>query len=158
MNWLFYDKEIDIIFMYYVLCIYVPNVVSFLWRCFSAFVTGNRVRYASSYSSFSLWALVNICCAREHSVISVGMSNTSSFKSCIKFELKSKNDENIIDYYRAIPLDLEAPKEILTSNYVSWCVLFACDFFQLLNLYHHNGQHSISVEHKYQFRSILSIF
>lgn len=76
---------------------YVPSVVSFLCRCFSAFVTGNRVRYASSYSSFSFSALVNICCARDPSAISVGMSKTSSFKSCIIFELNSENYYNIIE-------------------------------------------------------------
>lgn len=93
MKLIFWNKEIDIIFMY------VPSVTSFLCRCFSAFVTGNRVRYASSYSSFSLCALVNICCACDPSVISVGMSKTSSFKSCIIFELKSENNFLLFNQY-----------------------------------------------------------
>lgn len=58
-----------------------PIVVSFLARIFSAFVTGNRVRYVSSYSSFSRWFADNICCALELPEISVGLSRNSSFRS-----------------------------------------------------------------------------
>lgn len=75
-------------FVCYVWCECVPSVVSFLWRCFSALVTGNRIKLFSSYSSLSFCARDKSCCARELSVISVGVSKHSSFKSWIIFELK----------------------------------------------------------------------